>query len=277
MQFYFIDDSKISPHPHSRNGVGHLVAVGGVIVSAENVGPLEQELEAVCSKEEYSVPPGENLKWSPARGSWMREHLDGELRQKLFSEMIDTVRRAECKVVVAISDADCRVANSSVSTHEMDATILAFERFNTWLGSQYGTVIVSKPSGGARDENKFVSECTKHIASGTNYVDFRKLALKPLLMPARQSRLLQIADLAVSITNAHVSGGNPFADRHFPALLAMMPETSRGVRGGLGLKLHPSFRYLNLYHWLLNDDYYVKGSNGYPLPLADRPFATSAC
>ena len=272
MYFYFIDDSKLSPHDRSRERAGNLVAVGGIIVSAEKVGPLEQELEAVCTQKKYSVPNAENIKWSPPKGSWLREHLDGEIRQELFAEMLKTVRQADAKVVVAITDSNCKQANATASNHEIDATLLALERFNTWLAPNFGTVVVSKPSGGAKDEKKFVSECVEHLIAGTAYVDFGRLALKPMIMPANHARLLQVADLVVSITNAHVSGGNHFAARHFPEILSMMPETSKGMKGGLGLKLHPSFRYRNLYHWLLSDEYFVEGSTGTALPDSEMPY-----
>jgi hypothetical protein len=44
--------------------------------------------------------------------------------------------------------------------------------------------------------------------------------------------------------------------------------------GGIGLKLHPDLRYANLYHWLVGDRYFIKGSVGHPLPVASMAYAT---
>jgi hypothetical protein len=49
-----------------------------------------------------------------------------------------------------------------------------------------------------------------------------------------------------------------------------------GRIGGLGLKIHPDFRYANLYHWLLGDSHFVRYQSGYPLPFKSRPYAIDA-
>lgn len=252
--------------------MGNLVAVGGIIVPADSLRSVENDLKEICESPSFSVPPDENLKWSPAKGSWLRETLSGRLRQQLFGEMLDCVAKYDCAAIVAICDENSKKANNDASDHEVDATLLALERYDTWLAKTAGVVIVSKPAGGTTNAEKFVSECIEHKLKGTRFVEFNSLALNPIVVPAWQSRLLQIADLVTSITNAKVCGSNKYADALFPKILAMMPETNRGVKGGAGLKIHPSLRYRNLYHWILGDDCYVEGSMGTGLPESDKPY-----
>ena len=252
--------------------MGELVAVGGLVVSSDSLKVIGDDLEAICSDTQFAVPTDENLKWSPAKGSWLRDNLSGHVRQELFGNMLDCVAAHGSIAIVAISDKTCKQANSLASDHEVDATLLALERFDTWLGHRTGLVFVSKPAGGTTDANKFVAECIEHKLTGTKYVGFDSLALNPVVMPAWQSRLLQVADLITSITNAKVAGGNHFADALFPKILEMMPTTNKGFKGGAGLKIHPSFRYRNLYHWVLGDDHYVEGSSGVVLPERDKPY-----
>lgn len=253
--------------------MGDLVAVGGLIVEGDKVKLVEDELKCICAGSKYNVPPKENIKWSPSKGSWLNTKLDGGTRQELFGEMLDCLARNECCAIVAISDSLSKKANSDASDHEVDATLLALERFDTWLGAKTGLVVVSKPAGGDTSANKFVAECIEKQTTGTRYVPFNSLVLAPVVMPAWQSRMLQVADLIVSITNAKVAGGNPYADALFEKICKLMPSSTKGLKGGVGLKIHPSFKYQNLYHWVLGDDCYAQGSQGVGLPELEKPYA----
>ncbi len=46
--------------------------------------------------------------------------------------------------------------------------------------------------------------------------------------------------------------------------------------GGIGLKIHPDFKYANLYHWLLGDRVWMKGPMGCKLPQAELPYPKNA-
>jgi hypothetical protein len=46
-----------------------------------------------------------------------------------------------------------------------------------------------------------------------------------------------------------------------------------GIRkGGIGLKIHPDYRYANLYHWLINDTDWYKRNSGISIPFSDLPY-----
>jgi hypothetical protein len=39
---------------------------------------------------------------------------------------------------------------------------------------------------------------------------------------------------------------------------AVLPMLRGTYKGGRGLELHPDIRYGNLYHWLLDDEYFMR-------------------
>ncbi len=49
-----------------------------------------------------------------------------------------------------------------------------------------------------------------------------------------------------------------------------------GLPPGEEFKLHPDYRYVNLYHWLLGDSHYLRNMGGWPLPFQTRPYAQDA-
>lgn len=51
---------------------------------------------------------------------------------------------------------------------------------------------------------------------------------------------------------SYVAGEKKYSPRIFQSIKPLL-ETEEGVIGGFGVKLHPDFRYVNLYHWLLGD------------------------
>lgn len=60
-----------------------------------------------------------------------------------------------------------------------------------------------------------------------------------------------------------------------PIFECMKPlfRSETGRVGGVGLKLHPDYKYANLYHWLLGDSHFVRGGSGTPLPMKNRPYS----
>lgn len=71
MDAFFADDS-MQDQP-TREGMGPLVASGGVLVPSGNIRDLEQEIDALCDA--VGLPPREEFKWSPSRDLWMRQNL----------------------------------------------------------------------------------------------------------------------------------------------------------------------------------------------------------
>jgi hypothetical protein len=155
----------------------------------------------------------------------------------------------------------------------VDAFLLALERFHTHLNTDTGFVVVAKPSGGKTAENKFLAECVEHKMNGTNYVEFKKLAQNPVTMPSLHSRVLQAADIVVSVSTAMCAGHTSFAQRHFDAITrSLFIRDWRGLMGNAGLKLHPSILYCNVYYWILKEEFRAEGSVGIPIPEGGKPY-----
>ncbi|WP_334391356.1 hypothetical protein [Bradyrhizobium sp. AZCC 2262] len=197
----------------------------------------------------------------------MRNNLTGDRREQFYNEVLQLAAQNGAIGLTAISDATKGLAIPEAKTAEMDVLIMTLERFDLALGQDVGMVVAARPSGGQGDEHKFLVSCAEAINAGTRYVKFEKFVTHVVTMPFTNSRLLQLADLVVSISTAMVAGHQEFAGKVFPAVQKIL-RTSGGRIGGVGLKIHPDYSYANLYHWILGDPLF-KQSN---LPIASRPF-----
>ena len=88
VRLVFIDDSQQSEPP--RPGLGHLLALGAVIVRDEQIAPYATTLAAI--RNELGIPPGEEIKWKPPRDSFLAKagrELSTELRTRMLQAAID--------------------------------------------------------------------------------------------------------------------------------------------------------------------------------------------
>ena len=272
MDFFFADDSR--QNNPSRPGMGPLVAVGGLHVPDESVNALEEQLDSLCST--YGFPPNEMFKWSPGAELWMRVNLTGDRRTQFFIDSLNLAQASQAKAIVIIEDLNNRKADSKTPSREIDLINLLLERVHhEFLKREcFGIVIVSQPSGNRQDEKKFLSDCAETLAHGTDYVMPDKIALAILTSSPRFVRLLQLADVIASCTIACVAGESQYAPPVFEFIKPIFAK-DRDRIGGIGLKLHPDLKYANLYHWLVGDTHFWKGSTGYPLPGKFFKYATS--
>lgn len=267
----FLDDSKQNDAP--RHGIGGLVAIGGISVAASQANELNLRLAEECLSK-FGLPSDAPFKWSPPKKSWFKKNLSDEQRGELLKHVLTIVKEYDPSAIVSL----CELATSPLAgadTHEMSALLMVMERFHTSIGfADTGIIIIDRPAGGKTDEESYLTTCADIAASGSKYAQFKKLACPIVSMPFSLSRILQIADLVVSITTAHFAG-RPAAAEFFPYVLPLL-KTLDGRRGGASVKIHPDFKYANLYHWLLEDEYLKKGSIGVPMPLKDRPYRHSS-
>lgn len=273
MQFVFLDDSR--QNAPSRKGMEPLVAVGGFAVSADNVHILERSLNELCAKTGF--PPKEPFKWSPGKDLWMRDHLVDGNRRQFFLDVLELVRGAGARALGAISWTTCRPASRTAENAEQDVFNLTLERVQHLFSSlnENGIVIVDRPSGARTEEEEFLVRCIDTLKEGAGYVVPDRISLV-VSSPARNIRLLQAADLIVSCTNAYVAGENTHSPPVFKVGVLPMFYSDGSRIGGIGLKLHPQLRLVNLHHWLLNDGYLWRFGFGSPLPMKRFPYAKSA-
>jgi hypothetical protein len=265
MKLLFLDDSRQPKCQRQR--LGPLVAVGGIAIDEASARQLDTSINDLSRQ--YGFPEGQVFKWSPSDGHWMKKNLVEPKRQQFFNEVLNLAAKSGAVAQVMVSDSDKKPPTPIVAGHEMGVLALSLERFNKDLGNQErGMVIVARPSGDRKDEDKFLAQCAEMVSTGTNYVGFRQLISNVVTMPFDNSRLLQVADLGVSITSAMVAGNIKYAGTVFPSVRAILRRSPFGHIGGWGVKIHPDFNCMNLYRWVLDDT----NNNGTLLPLLDRPY-----
>jgi ATP dependent DNA ligase domain len=82
---------------------------------------------------------------------------------------------------------------------------------------------------------------------------FDRLALNPVCAQSRFVRCLQAADIAIGCVAAHVAGEEKNSPPIFKSSVPLFYRGNDRI-GGYGLKIHPSVKHVNLYHWLLQDE-----------------------
>jgi hypothetical protein len=268
MYLFFADDS--SQNRPTRKGLGSLVATGGLFVEADNIASLEKSIGFICRQ--FGFPPGEEFKWSPRAGSWMRANLVDATRRDFFLSVIQTCKDHDAIVTVIISDETSRTPRTS-SNHQEFVTKMLIERVD-WLARSKHTaalIVADRPGGNKTTERLFLHQCLEAIQRGTGFVTPRNIAINMLSTDSHLVRILQAADLLVSSVTSFVAGENVFSPPIFAAIRPLL-ASDLGRIGGVGLKLHPDFSYMNLYHWLVGDTHFVRNMGGVPLPLAHRKY-----
>ena len=135
-----------------------------------------------------------------------------------------------------------------------------------------GIIITDRPGGDRASEDEFLLECLDTLQQGTDYVRPDRVALSVLATSSKLVRLLQVADVVTSCTLAMVSGEDTYAPPIFNNAIRPMLLSDPDRIGGIGLKIHPDYRYVNLYHWVLGDENHIRDGIGEPLPRDDRPY-----
>lgn len=265
MQFIFADDATIkSP---TRPGMRPLIALGGVWVHHDQVADLERSLEQICKS--YGFPPHEEFKWSPPRGCWMWGNLRDEARRQFFVDVLQCSVAHNVRANIVVVDKKAAHASRSAKSAEDDAIILFIERVGTWLRSlgDKGIVIVDRPGGGVKEERTYLGRCKHLLVEGSEYVEPSEIAINVLCGDSDFIRILQLADVVTSCTTAYVAGESTYSPTIANAIRPLL-FSHLGSVGGSGVKIHPDFRYLNLYHWLFGDTtkWYVRYGIGEPLP-----------
>ena len=269
MDLFFVDDAQ--QNKPTRLGMGPLIAVGGIHVPEESVQELEERIEGLCT--EYGFPPYEIFKWSPGRDLWMHKNLVRERRREFLMHILGLAKDIGAMATVVIEDTNFKPATGAQSP-EVDLIQLFLERAHNQLAAKqcHGIIIASQPGGDRKSENKFLASCIETLKSGTDYIKPDRIVLNVLCSPPKFIRLLQVADVITSCSTAFVSGESEFSPPIFNSIKPMLAR-ELGRIGGVGLKIHPDYKYVNLYHWLLGDSHFVRFGQGVPLPLSDRQYS----
>lgn len=211
----------------------------------------------------------------------MYANLVENARREFFLEILRLASAHGAEALVVIDDTRYRTAVSDAPDHETDVTRMFLERADNYLRwarvNDYGLAIADRPGGGRREEDEFLVGCLETLQVGTEYVKPGRIALPVLSVRSDLVRLAQLADVVAGCTVSRVAGEARYAPPVFEGVkpLLLRDALAGGQRiGGIGLKIHPDFVYVNLYHWLLGDTHHVKMALGVPFPL-ERPYARS--
>lgn len=268
MKLIFADDA--AQRRPTRPGMRPLVAVGGLIIPGESLSRVQDRLEQLCA--DVGFPKGEEFKWSPSRNQWMYGNLVREDRRAFYRRVLAELSDAHAEAIVVLEDVESSTATGCASAQE-DVVVMFLERIANRLRDtrNQGIVVTDRPGGGRSEEDQFLDDCAGAVERGTRFVALRDAILGVYSAPSTLSRLLQAADLITGCTAALFSGEAKFAPDVFPDIRPLFPR-KLGRIGGASLKVHPDYRYCNLYHWLAADELFVRYPMGVPMPLAGRPY-----
>jgi len=271
MEVFFADDSQQSAR---REGIGKLVAFGGIFLDESTLRPLHASIDEIAAS--YGIPKGEELKWSPKNNSWIYKNLIGEARKSCYSQVLQKARDLKARAMVVVWDTG-RTGHKPEDALEK-CMHYAFERIEMHLDDRKsaGIIVADKPGGGKDQEEDLLSEFLERVQSGTEYVVPKNVSLNVLTSPSHLVRQLQLADLVVGITTAMVEGQYDYAQPLFEIIRPMFIQNYYGFSGGAGLKLCPD-DLINIYHWVLKEDVYCKvaKSSGISLPKSGAAYETN--
>lgn len=273
MEIFFADDSN--QRRCVRGDVGPVASVGGVLIEESAVLPLTRALDEIAAK--FGLPPDEEFKWSPNRGSWIHSNLH-ELRTDCYREVLETAARFDAKAIVICNDTR-RTGDDADRAFERCLDYL-FERLSMHLENRgaNAVMVADRPGGGKRQEDRFLAYFSRRVREGTQYVLPNRILLNVLTTPSEMARQLQIADIVTGCTTAMIAGLEKYAAPLFPAVKQLFIRNGPGGIAGTGLKIAPdsprSDSLVNLYHWILQENLLRKdgGAREYPLPVAGLPF-----
>lgn len=270
MEVFFLDDSA---QKGAREGMGTVVAAGGVLIDERALRPLSIKIDAIA--ESFGVPPQEELKWSPKKGSWLHGNLHGDARTECYRQVLAAAAESDARAIVVCWDTN----RTSLKGADAFAKCVkyVFERMTVHLTKRnaHAIVVADRPGGGKDQEEQFLTDFLEHFQNGTDYVDPDRILMNVLTTPSHLVRHLQLADLVTGITTAMVSGQTKYASDLFPAVQKLLIRNHADGIAATGLKLMPN-ELVNVYHWVLGESLLHKGGGAISYRLPDRgfPYAT---
>jgi len=269
MDVFFADDST---QKGARDGMGTVVAAGGLFVEESALRPLAQAIDSIATA--AGIPPEEELKWSPKKGTWIYDNLHGNAREACYAKVLAAAAEHKARAIVICWDTG-RTTLKGADAFARCVEFL-FERMAVHLEKRNvsAIVIADRPGGGKDQEEQFLGEFLQHVQNGTEHVVPDRILLNVLTTPSHLVRHLQLADLVTGITTAMVCGQTKYANSLFPAIQELLITNHMDGIAGTGLKVFPN-SIVNLYHWVLGEQFLHRGGGAvsYKLPQDDMLYA----
>lgn len=262
MEIFFADDSN---QKAMRQGMGDLVAFGGIFVGEDFLRPLARSVDAIAA--DAGVPEDEELKWSPKKNSWIHKNLVGDARRDCYVKVLDAAAEHLVSAYVIVWD----TGRTSLQGERAFAKCVEylFDRLMVYLDKKQsqGLIVADRPGGGQKEDTRFLADFLEHTNYGTDYVSPERVGINVLTTPSHLVRHLQVADLITGITTAMVAGNYKYAKPLFSHVLPLYERNAGGSIGGTGLKTFPN-EIRNLYYWVLGERSFVRvgEQTGHALP-----------
>jgi hypothetical protein len=268
MRLVFIDDSQQTDPP--RQGLGPLVALGGVVVPDYQIAPYAAALSAIRS--ELGIPDSEEIKWKPPKGSYLAsagKAIITELRARMLQAAFEHDIRS---IVVIINHGMAYKASTAVQVGK-ELLKRLFERVTILLAkaNDIGVMIADKPGGGPADEGRWLAETLKLTNDGTEYVEPGKIVLPIMTAPSHHVPHLQLADLVTASSTAAVAG-RPAGLELKDLLRQLAHRNHHDDAWGAGIVLYPQ-ELINLCYWAFGEENVSKVSVNTGFGLPDKRFA----
>lgn len=267
MRLIMVDDSE-EKQP-SRGSIGHLVGVGAAVFPEDKLAHYTNGIRAL--REELSIPPGTELKWSPDNGSWLKSDEGNKIRTRLRRDMINLADEAGVRTVTVIWDRG-RVPWSLEDTRREVLKYL-YDKLSLFLridANSLGIVIADEPGGGQAAHKAWLADTLRLTDLGTTWTKPEQIVLPIVTAPSHHVPHLQLSDLIAGATVAAVAG-NKYALELVPDLQKIAHRNSKGCIGGAGVTLWPP-ELGNLHHHIFGDDESWRGNVGISLPYKGWDF-----
>ena len=269
MDVFFADDSS---QKGIREGMGTIVSSGGVFVEESALRPFSKKIDDITTA--FKIPPDEELKWSPKKGSWLHSNLHGENRTECYRQILRAAYEFNVRAIVVCWD----TGKTTLKNEKAFAKCIEymFERVTVHLDKRnaYAIMVADRPGGGKDQEEYFLSEFLNHFQNGTEHVIPDRILLNVLTTPSHLVRHLQLADLVTGITTAMVCGQTKYAGPLFPDIKPLLIRNTVNGIAATGLKIVPD-ENVNLYYWILKENFLHKngGAISYRLPASNYPYS----
>ena len=233
--------------------------------------PLNTRIDEIAS--EFGIPKGDELKWSPRKGTWIHSNLHAEARTECYSQVLQAAIEHEVRAIVICWDTGQTTLKGEKAFNK--CVDYLFERMAVHLEKRDTTAILvaDRPGGGKDQEEQFLSDFVTRVQNGTEHVVPDRILMNVLTTPSNLVRHLQLADLVTGITTAMVCGQYKYAAPLFDSIRSILIQNHFGSIGGTGLKLFPD-QLINIYHHVLKENTFwrVGAGMGVTLPYPKYPY-----
>jgi hypothetical protein len=226
----FIDDTEQS----NRKYVG----VGGVIFHDDYLNNLFTLFNQ--KKTSHGIPPKEEIKWSPRKGSWIAKNLIGENRISAYSDILGLVGSFKGKVIVAVVQRDA--PKQGLREAKWKCIEFVTERFQFYLQvheDRKGLIIADFPGSG-KEEKKLLKDYYQLLEKGTKYVKPSNIVMNLLTTESHLNPSLQVADLVVGIATGMCTPQRHYALQYWDIVKRNFHRNQNGEVMGCGLKVFPN-------------------------------------